>query len=248
MTRPQVAPPHTFQRGETPGKESSARARFRAQEKPPDLLLTIHPLRPMGPSVSDTLFPSGPWTGFYNYRPGDRHRMDLHLTFENGRIDGFGVDDIGRFLIRGRYDPDALECWWTKSYVGGHDVFYRGFREGRGIWGTWEITAFDHGGFHIWPRTDEETARAEERAAAGPQEFTGPHRAALPSGQPGRFSSWPGQGCATTGRAVPAPAMPRFPARPAPPARRLPPCPTASPECPATAPVRSSSLRPWVNT
>lgn len=30
-------------------------------------------------------------------------------------------------------------------------VFYRGFREGKGIWGTWEITNFAHGGFHIWP-------------------------------------------------------------------------------------------------
>ena len=36
--------------------------------------------------MSDSLFPSGPWTGFYNYRPGDRHRMDLQLTFANGNI------------------------------------------------------------------------------------------------------------------------------------------------------------------
>jgi hypothetical protein len=30
-------------------------------------------------------------------------------------------------------------------------VFYRGFREGKGIWGTWEISVIGHGGFHIWP-------------------------------------------------------------------------------------------------
>ena len=36
--------------------------------------------------MDDELFPSGPWTGFYNYTgPEDRHRMDLHLTFANGR-------------------------------------------------------------------------------------------------------------------------------------------------------------------
>ena len=47
--------------------------------------------------MSEALFPSGPWVGFYNYRPGDRHRMDLLLTFANGNMSGDGVDDeIGR--------------------------------------------------------------------------------------------------------------------------------------------------------
>jgi len=41
---------------------------------------------------------------------------------------------------------------WTKTYIGAHDVFYRGFREGKGIWGTWEITVHARGGFHIWPK------------------------------------------------------------------------------------------------
>lgn len=102
--------------------------------------------------MSESLFPSGPWTGFYNYHPGDRHRMELGLTFANGNMSGDGADDVGRFLIRGRYDAASCECYWTKSYLGAHDVFYRGFREGKGIWGTWEITIRDHGGFHIWPR------------------------------------------------------------------------------------------------
>jgi hypothetical protein len=102
--------------------------------------------------MSDGLFPSGPWTGFYNYGPGDRHRMDLALTFANGGLGGDGADDIGAFLIKGRYDAANLECYWTKSYVGAHDVFYRGFREGKGIWGTWEIRNDSRGGFHIWPR------------------------------------------------------------------------------------------------
>jgi hypothetical protein len=102
--------------------------------------------------MSDALFPSGPWLGYYLYSPGDRHRMDLDLTFANGSMTGDGNDDIGRFLIKGRYDSSNGECYWTKSYVGAHDVFYRGFREGKGIWGTWQIPPYAHGGFQIWPR------------------------------------------------------------------------------------------------
>jgi hypothetical protein len=102
--------------------------------------------------MSEALFPSGPWIGFYNYYPGDRHRMELDLTFANGNMTGDGRDDIGRFLIKGRYDAASRECHWTKTYIGAHDVFYRGFREGKGIWGTWEIGLQAHGGFHIWPR------------------------------------------------------------------------------------------------
>jgi len=77
--------------------------------------------------------------------------MDLDLTFANGLMSGDGRDDVGLFLIKGKYDAQSRECHWTKSYLGGHDVFYRGFREGKGIWGTWEINLFGHGGFHIWP-------------------------------------------------------------------------------------------------
>jgi hypothetical protein len=116
--------------------------------------------------MSDVLFPSGPWTGFYNYQPGARHGMDLQLSFVNSRMSGAGTDDIGRFTIRGRYDAASRECWWTKTYPGSHDVAYRGFREGKGIWGTWEINLFTHGGFHIWPRGSEAGDSASECAAA----------------------------------------------------------------------------------
>ena len=115
--------------------------------------------------MSEALFPSGPWTGFYNYRPGDRHQMELKLTFANGNMSGDGNDDVGRFLIKGRYDTASRECYWTKTYVGAHDVFYRGFREGKGIWGTWEITIRYHGGFHIWPRQAGEGEAQSETAA-----------------------------------------------------------------------------------
>ncbi len=94
--------------------------------------------------------------------------MDLTLTFANGHVDGDGRDDIGMFLIKGRYDAATRECHWTKSYIGAHDVFYRGFREGKGIWGTWEIQTWGRGGFHIWPRragTGEAETEYEEAEA-----------------------------------------------------------------------------------
>ena len=82
--------------------------------------------------------------------------MDLHLTFANGTMSGDGNDDVGRFRIRGGYDVANRECHWTKGYLGSHDVYYRGFREGKGIWGTWDIGVVGHGGFHIWPKGEGE--------------------------------------------------------------------------------------------
>lgn len=128
-------------------------------------------------SVTDDLLPSGPWVGFYSYHgESGKHRMDLGLTFTNGIVSGEGNDDIGAFIIRGHYDVAAKECYWTKTYVGAHDVYYRGFREGKGkgIWGTWEIFEDAHGGFQIWPRAagegegegDTETVEKEEPVEA----------------------------------------------------------------------------------
>ena len=116
-------------------------------------------------------FPSGPWTGFYNYgRSTRKHRMDLVLTFSNHTISGDGSDDIGRFFLAGRFDDSKVECYWTKTYIGAHDVYYRGFREGKGIWGLWELPS-ESGGFHIWPQGqgegDEDYESAEEPALVG---------------------------------------------------------------------------------
>jgi hypothetical protein len=114
---------------------------------------------------SDVTFPSGPWTGFYTYDvlPG-KHRTDLILEFVNGRITGEGNDSVGAFVISGQYDTQTKECYWTKTYVGSHDVFYRGFRELKGIWGTWEIAASARGGFHIWPVAEGTAAGCAEEA------------------------------------------------------------------------------------
>jgi hypothetical protein len=116
-------------------------------------------------NMSDALFPSGPWTGFYHYAPPDKHRMDLRLSFAEGRITGEGGDDVGAFAIRGDFDCASLECRWIKSYPGSHDVYYHGFREGKGIWGAWDIGVNAHGGFHIWP-TDLAVGERQGEAAA----------------------------------------------------------------------------------
>jgi hypothetical protein len=106
---------------------------------------------------TDPRFPSGPWTGFFLQKaiPG-RHLMELRLQFRAGSITGEGRDWVGPFLIRGRYDVGDGRCYWQKRYLAKHDVYYKGFNEGKGIWGTWEIpTVTDPllrtGGFHIWP-------------------------------------------------------------------------------------------------
>ena len=108
-------------------------------------------------------FTSGPWTGFYTYANGRKERMDLSLTFKQGVVTGAGGDPVGPFTLEGRYDAESNEIHWTKTYPGRHDVFYKGCRDNRGIWGTWEIPLIPRGGFHIWPlgQGEGEASRAE---------------------------------------------------------------------------------------
>ena len=111
-----------------------------------------------GDIETDPRFPSGKWVGFWTQSIPIRGRLkqELILTFHRGKIEGEGRDMVGKFGIRGFYSTEDGKCRWTKKYVGRHDVFYQGFNEGKGIWGTWEIPATDltlhlKGGFHIWP-------------------------------------------------------------------------------------------------
>lgn len=106
---------------------------------------------------SDPRFPSGKWVGYFLQRelPG-KHWMEMTLTFQDGKLSGEGRDRVGAFTMRGRYQLDDGKCHWHKRYVGKHDVFYQGFNEGKGIWGTWEIPLPPGwgkytGGFDIWP-------------------------------------------------------------------------------------------------
>jgi hypothetical protein len=107
---------------------------------------------------TDPRFPSGRWVGFFVQKqvaPG-RHQTELHLTFREGQMSGEGRDWVGKYTVRGRYSLQDGRCHWTKQYLHRHAVFYTGFNEGKGIWGTWNIPPSDrsvelHGGFHIWP-------------------------------------------------------------------------------------------------
>lgn len=129
-------------------------------------------------AAAEESFPSGPWLGFYNFTAGgERHWMELDLAFREGKIQGTGRDDVGRFVLRGGFDGQTRECHWTKTYVGAHDVWYRGFGEGLGIWGLWELGEQAHGGFHIWPRgmgegledlAEEEAPKDEALVVGGP--------------------------------------------------------------------------------
>jgi hypothetical protein len=111
-----------------------------------------------GEVETDPRFPSGKWAGFWTQTVPihGRLKQEMILTFHRGEIDGEGRDMVGKFHIRGFYSTEDGKCRWTKRYVGRHDVFYQGFNEGKGIWGTWEIPPTEatlqlKGGFHIWP-------------------------------------------------------------------------------------------------
>ena len=121
---------------------------------------------------TDERFPSGPWTGFF-IQPDSprRHRMELELAFRDGRLRGDGNDWVGEFIVRGRYQTSDGSCWWTKAYIGQHDVAYSGHNERQGIWGKWEIRGLWSGGFHIWPLAMGDPY--EERAAEELEEPTG---------------------------------------------------------------------------
>ena len=112
---------------------------------------------------------SGKWTGYYCYTGrARRFRMRLELRFGQGRIVGEGQDSVGRFVIRGRFDIPTRECWWTKGYIGRHEVHYSGLRAGKAIQGTWSIGQDLTGGFRIWPigsgEDDDTTSNANQKS------------------------------------------------------------------------------------
>ncbi len=44
--------------------------------------------------------------------------MDLVLIFADRTVSGDGSDDIGQFVLAGRFDGTNGECYWTKTYIG----------------------------------------------------------------------------------------------------------------------------------
>src|SRR5262245_23847312 len=119
---------------------------------------------------SDPRFPSGKWVGFFlDRRLAGRHQMEMTLSFAAGRMTGDGRDRVGSFTFSGTYDVADGKCEWVKQYVNAHAITYRGFNEGKGIWGMWELRhqgLVYNGGFHIWPEgmADPTQPRLEEEA------------------------------------------------------------------------------------
>ena len=114
--------------------------------------------------MSDHQFPSGQWVGFYTYAGRTRkYLMDLTLEFKKGVLTGEGADGIGLFVISGNYSEPNGECSWVKQYVGRHAVDYQGYREGKGIWGTW-VVGLGKGGFHIWPLSEGGPAKVAKES------------------------------------------------------------------------------------
>lgn len=105
---------------------------------------------PMDAPACEADFPSSPWTGFFQLS-GRRIPEDLDLTFDGGVIRGSGWDRNGDFVVKGSYDLESRGVRWTKKYASGQRAFYRGFREGRGIWGTWRVESKKQSGFFVWP-------------------------------------------------------------------------------------------------
>jgi hypothetical protein len=115
-------------------------------------------------AVSNALPPSGAWSGYYAYLNVQQlHRMKLQLMFsQEGAIDGDGIDDIGQFTIRGRFDIAKLQAQWTKTYLGRHSVEYDGVYDGRNILGTWSLPG-GTGSFRIWPGENPQGIESDEQ-------------------------------------------------------------------------------------
>jgi len=113
---------------------------------------------------SSPLLPSGEWEGFYCYfHTPTQHKMFTELTFSKSIVSGSGVDDVSAFTWAGKYNLEHFKIKMTKQYLT-HKVFYKGDIDENGIWGTWEITSYLTGGFHIWPKkNNSNTSRLEKQ-------------------------------------------------------------------------------------
>lgn len=100
--------------------------------------------------------------------------MDLHLEFAKGVVTGESLEPAsGIVRIVGTYHTDILEVRMTLHFEDPADLDdFRGFREGKGIWGTFACRKYGcRGGFQIWPVAPGEGAE-EALEAEAPSELT----------------------------------------------------------------------------
>src|SRR5207248_3320896 len=98
------------------------------------------------------MFPTGAWRGYWEAAGWGRREMrELVLRFADGEVNGEGVDCVGRFTFRGRYEPSGTVTL-VKQYLGRHQVFYHGPHDGEGtIFGRWTIPPHWSGPFALAP-------------------------------------------------------------------------------------------------
>ena len=72
--------------------------------------------------MSENLFPTGHWTGFYTYVPQDRHRMDMHRADDKAKPKGKRTSSIIQLshrhgaciaTVKTRREPQAREAMLT---------------------------------------------------------------------------------------------------------------------------------------
>jgi hypothetical protein len=67
------------------------------------------------------------------------HPQLLDVDFENGVMLGTGADQVGLFLIAGRYNDATATAEWLKHYIGRHTVLYSGRLSGTTLSGAWTL-------------------------------------------------------------------------------------------------------------
>lgn len=80
------------------------------------------------------------WNGFYN-----QYGIDFEMKFDkltidivpNGKVEGFGKDGVGAFVIKGSFDTTNNEVFFVKTYEGSHAWQYWGKVQNKEVKGEW---------------------------------------------------------------------------------------------------------------
>ena len=60
--------------------------------------------------------PTGLWKGHYSGSDGLKHKVEFNLKFEDGVVQGDGLDDVGVYSIQGRYQGDDVETFFSSPF------------------------------------------------------------------------------------------------------------------------------------